>query len=128
MFDFKKKKEMPDHEKKAKMSVVQSMRDMADEAMGSKLGGLKKISVASDSKSGLEHGLDKAKELAHKAAGGDSLGEYSPADQSEEASESPSMEAGEESGEQDDLAEKFDSMSEEELNKALEALMHAKKF
>lgn len=62
---FKKEKEgkMREPEKNAKMSVLSHLRDMAQESMGSKLKGLKKVSVASDSPEGLEKGLDKAKEI-----------------------------------------------------------------
>lgn len=62
----KKKKEghgLSDVQRKAKMSVVDDMKNMANDEMNGRLSGLKKVSVASDSKSGLEKGLDKAKEL-----------------------------------------------------------------
>lgn len=50
-------------EQKAKMDVVEDMRNMADQAMGNKLKGLNKVTVASDSPQGLRHGLDKANDL-----------------------------------------------------------------
>ncbi len=62
----KKKKDgktMPEHEKNAKLGVMEDLHKMASDAMGSKLGGLKKVTVASDSSEGLSHGLDKAKEI-----------------------------------------------------------------
>lgn len=58
-----KKRDLHPSEKHAKMSVVKHLRDMASQEMGSKLDGLKKVSVLSDSQSGLEHGLDKAKQV-----------------------------------------------------------------
>lgn len=66
LFDKKKKDaqgEMSDVEKSAKSSVLEDLRDQASKAMSGKLHGLKKVTVASDSGSGLEHGLDKAKEM-----------------------------------------------------------------
>lgn len=58
-----KKKGLSDVEKDAKMNVVKDLRDSASSMMKDKLGGLKKVTVASDSKEGLEEGLDKAEEL-----------------------------------------------------------------
>jgi hypothetical protein len=59
----KGKKLSSSHEKDAKMKVLSHLRDMAQESMGHKLGGLKKVSVMSDSSEGLEKGLSKAQEL-----------------------------------------------------------------
>lgn len=58
-----KKRDLPEHEKNAKMDVVKHLRDMASDAMGDKLDGLKKVSVMSNSPEGLAHGLDKAKQI-----------------------------------------------------------------
>ncbi len=125
---------MSDMEKDAKMGVVQAMKDMASKAMGEKLRGLKKVSVASDSPEGLSAGLDKAKELlnAHvesedndamgeiEGAGHDlhSMGEESP---EHEASESPEEEASEHGSE-------FDSLSEDEIDQKLQELMKMKEM
>lgn len=59
----KKSKELPEVEKEGKMAAIQSMGDLAKEAMGKKLGGLKKVTVASNSEEGLEKGLEKAKDI-----------------------------------------------------------------
>lgn len=59
----KKEGHMPEHEKNAKMSVLSHLRDMAQQAMGDKLHGVKKVSVMSDSSEGLKHGLEKAHEM-----------------------------------------------------------------
>jgi hypothetical protein len=48
---------------KAKMNVLDHMSKMAEEAMGDKLKDMHKVSVASDSKEGLEAGLDKAHDV-----------------------------------------------------------------
>lgn len=58
-----KKRDLSENEKKAKIDVVQHLRDMASEAMGDKMDGLKKVSVMSDSPEGLKEGLDKAREV-----------------------------------------------------------------
>lgn len=58
-----KKRDLKPAEKHAKMHVLKHMRDEAAGEMGHKLGSLKKVSVMSDSKEGLEKGLDKAKQV-----------------------------------------------------------------
>src|SRR4051812_18460175 len=50
-------------EKAAKSHVIGAMKQMANDEINGRLGGLKKVSIASDSKDGLEHGLEKAKEI-----------------------------------------------------------------
>lgn len=94
MLEKKSKGEKPlsDMEKEAKMSVIDEMRKMADDQMGGKLDGLKKVTVAANSKPGLAEGLDKAKQiLGHGEEGSDD----------EEASESPEMEQAEEETHED---------------------------
>lgn len=54
---------MGDDEKQAKMSVLNQLRDMANQELGGKLKGIKKVSVMSNSPEGLEAGLDKAKDV-----------------------------------------------------------------
>lgn len=75
---------------KAKLGVVESLRQMAEDAMKDR--GLKKVSVASDSAEGLKHGLEMAKDQVagmasdHKAPDSeDETGEIeSPEDESED--------------------------------------------
>ena len=56
-------------EQKAKMNVVDDLSKMADEAMSDRLKGMNKVTVASDSPEGLEHGLEHAHEaLKHLPA------------------------------------------------------------
>lgn len=50
-------------EQKAKLSVLGHMHDMASDEMAKKMSPLHKVSVMSDSEEGLEHGLDKAKDV-----------------------------------------------------------------
>jgi hypothetical protein len=56
-----KKRNLSPSEKSAKMDVVKDLRQAAGDMMGSKLDGLKKVSVMANSKEGLKHGLDKAR-------------------------------------------------------------------
>ncbi len=58
-----KKKGMHPLERKAKMGVVGDLQKMAEDAMGGKLQGLKKVSVASDSPEGLQTGLEHAQHM-----------------------------------------------------------------
>jgi len=50
-------------EQKAKMGVVSDLQKMAEEAMGDRLKGMGKVTVASDSPEGLEHGLEHAHDI-----------------------------------------------------------------
>lgn len=59
----KKGRPLGEHEMEAKMKVIKAMRDMAAGHMGEKLKGLKKVTVASNDKEGLEAGLEKAKAM-----------------------------------------------------------------
>lgn len=56
-----KKRDLSPNEKHAKMSVVKDLKDSVSGMMGDKLDGIGKVSVMSNSKKGLEHGLSKAK-------------------------------------------------------------------
>lgn len=104
----KKESDMPSHEKKAKMDVLSHLRDMAQESMGSKLHGMKKVSVMSDSPEGLKEGLSKAQNIMeHKDEMSPDHMDLSPHVESEdpyenleessqhEASESPEEESSE---------------------------------
>lgn len=48
---------------KAKAKVMKELSDLLSEDMGNDIKGLKKVTIASNSKEGLEEGIDKAKEL-----------------------------------------------------------------
>lgn len=58
-----KKRDLSPSEKKAKMDAVHGMKSAASELMGNKMDGLKRVSVMSNSKPGLEMGLNKAKQI-----------------------------------------------------------------
>lgn len=136
----KKKKgdEMSPAEKEAKGNVIRDMMSMADDAMKDKLHGLKKVTVASNDEAGLQHGLDKAKEIVsgpehddmvEDAEDGngrdgdifagsqnqDEEGEGEEESPEHEAMESPEEEAGEH------------GMSEDEVDAKLAELMKIKK-
>lgn len=50
-------------ERKAKMDVVEHLQKMAQDAMGDKVKGMRKVTVASDTPHGLQEGLHKAQDL-----------------------------------------------------------------
>ncbi len=79
---------LSDSEKEAKMSVLEDLRKMMEDHMGESLGGLKKVTVASPDKEGLESGLDKAREMIGQIKEGD----HSPEDAEMEALEEESHE------------------------------------
>jgi hypothetical protein len=116
-----KKKEMGQElspvEKEAKMSVVDSLKKMAQDHMGDAMKkGMKKVSVLSDSEEGLEHGLDKAKDIVKKLP------------KAEDEESEPEAYAGEESPEEEAMEEdsELDHMSEDDINKKLMKLMALK--
>ena len=78
-------------ELKAKATVMKDLSDLLSKDMGHDMASMKKVTVASDSKEGLEKGLEKAKEVVQGGAAdemdhGDDESLESP---EEEASESP---------------------------------------
>jgi len=114
-------KMLSDTEKEAKMSVIKDLQDRMSDMMHDKLGGLKKVTVASNSPEGLEHGLDKANEMLGKMPsekeegemvadaedgsdrGDDMLSGGEDEESAEhEASESPEQESAEHEGEEDE--------------------------
>lgn len=102
-------KEMSPIEREAKMGVVGDMRKMASEAMGDKLKGLQKVTVAAPDKDGLEMGLDKAQEL---------LSAHQQPEDTEEGSE--------ESEDHMDMHPE-EELSEDELDEKLQHLMELKR-
>jgi hypothetical protein len=62
----KQGKTLSEPEKKAKLTALGGMRDMAHEMMSGKLKNLKKVTVASNSKPGLKEGLSKAEDILNK--------------------------------------------------------------
>ncbi len=108
-------------EQNAKMSVLNHLRDMANEELGGKLKGIKKVSVMSDSPKGLETGLDKAKELVDPKAGmHEGMPEGSPEEEMMESPEEEMMEPAEEHMSADELDQKIQELM------ALKAKLHQK--
>lgn len=105
-------------EKEARMGVVGALKKAAEGAMADK--GLKKVTVASDSKEGLEKGLEMAKKVAQKAP---EMSEM-PESEEHEASESESEESAEhEMGGSEDkeaMLEKLSQLDPEELESLLQ--------
>ena len=56
-------KEISPMARDAKMGVLKDLHKMASDSMNSKINGLKKVTVAAPDQEGLEHGLDKAKQI-----------------------------------------------------------------
>lgn len=86
----------PTHVDARKHVLGELMKLLGDHSM-EKLNGMKKVSVSSDSKEGLETGLDKAKQLLGH---GDEVSDEGENDEdpAEEAMESPETEAAEDAG------------------------------
>jgi len=119
----KKDKPMSDIAKDAKMSVVKDLSDMASKAMKSGLkGGVKKVSVLSDTKEGLEAGLKKAEDLVDSKKFGsmDEMMESEPGEELAEAEEELPISP-------DEGEENLEECSEEEIDEKLAKLMDMKK-
>lgn len=110
-------------EKDARMGVVGALKKAAEGAMADK--GLKKVTVASDSKEGLEKGLEMAKKVAQKGP----MSEMSdmsemPESEEHEASESESEESSEHeeggSEDKDAMLEKLSQLDPQELESLLQ--------
>lgn len=120
---FGKKKEMSDSEKKAKLAALGEANKMATGMMKGGLEGLKKVTVASDSKEGLKKGLDKAEEIVDD--GGEDSNPFAKFKKDKESSPFGKSEdtSGDDSEEYEDATE---SMDEEELDAEIERLMQLK--
>ena len=111
IFNKDKMKKMSDSEKKAKLTALKEAHGMASDMLKGNLKGLKKVTVASDSKEGLKKGLEKAEDM---------LGEHESED--EEVSEKHEDEASE----YEDQQEESEPMDEDEINAQIEHLMKLK--
>jgi hypothetical protein len=58
-----KKAKLKPHEKMAKMKALDDLKGVMQDLMRGDLDSMKKVTVAADSKEGLEEGLEKAKEM-----------------------------------------------------------------
>ena len=114
----KQKSGLSENQVKAKSSVLKDLSDTANDMLKERLGGLKKVTVAAPSKSGLTEGLKMAEKLTEK------MPEKLGMDEAKEKEEE--MVADAEDGEGMDMAEKSEEseedMSKEELLAELERL------
>lgn len=107
----KDKKEMSPLEKKAKLKALKGAHGMASDMLKGQLAGLKKVTVASDSKEGLKKGLEKAEEIVGENEDEDSeMGEHDEA----------------EAGEYEDAQEAAMPMDEDELDAKIQELLKLK--
>lgn len=120
---FGKKKEMTPAEKKAKLSALGEANKMATGMMKDGLSGLKKVTVASDSKEGLEKGLEKAKDIVDEEDS-NPFGKSKKDDNSNPFGNSSDEESDEPEYEDDLMAE---CDTEEEIDDMIAKLMDKKK-
>lgn len=98
---------------KAKLEALNGAKDFAESELRKSLGGLKKVTVASDSKEGLKEGLEKAEEIVEGEEKDCSecpgcphcMGEEESEDMEQEDSRSEDMEDQQESSEPMDIDE-----------------------
>lgn len=125
-------KKLSDVEKKASSKVLSDLRSHAQSMMNNKMKGLKKVTVASDSKEGLKAGLEKAEEILGSKGSASDLtkspkGEVFGKSKSEELDEeNPEEIEGLESDESEVEEEDSEEMSEEELDAKIKELMSLK--
>jgi len=108
----KKGKKLNPVEKEAKMGVLKDLSSQAGEMLRDKLKGLKKVTVASDSKEGLKEGLEKAEEMVAGAP--------------EQEKEMPEMEESDEEHESDEMLADAEEMSPEQIEEQIKKLQELK--
>lgn len=117
----KKGKKLSENEVKAKSSVLKDLSDTASDMMKERLGGLKKVTVAAPSKSGLKEGLDLASKLTEKMPNGEKSGMEEAKDEEAEmvadAEDGKGMHMGE--GEAEEVAESEEEAGEEQSKEEL---------
>ena len=113
-------------EQKSSKTILDALRAHTQGMMKGKMDGLKKVTVAADSKEGLEKGLELAKKIAGKSPeSSEESDEECLEDPIEEASETPEEESSEESSEE--LSETSpEDMSAEELDAYIRKLQELK--
>lgn len=111
-----KKEKMSDMAKKSKLSVLKDLHKQASDAMKGDLEGMKKVTVAADSKSGLKEGLEKAEEMLGDDDEVGEQGEYDTGDK----------ERDEQSEGFEDQQEESEPMDEDELNAKIAELVKLK--
>lgn len=127
MLEKKKAKKIGPAEQKAKMGVLNELRDDMSSEMGDNLKGMmaKKVSVMAGNKEDLKKGLDKAKQLVGEMPNGEESEMESPAHEAAESVEEERSEHEEEELPElqgDELAEAALDDQIKELQKKLEKL------
>ena len=111
IFGKDKVKKLSDAEKKAKLTALKEAHGMASDMLKDKVSGVKKVTVASDSKEGLKKGLEKAEEI---------IGENESEDEEMGESDESKSEGYE------DQQEESEPTSVAEINAKIEELMKLK--
>lgn len=126
-------KELSPVDKEAKMGVLKDLHKMASDSMSDKLHGLKKVTVAAPDEKGLEHGLDKAKQIVNdmpemldKAESGHEGLEDSEEEHHEDLDDD--NEEGEDPEHQEAVLGEHDDESEESIDAQLADLMKKKQL
>lgn len=115
-----KSKKLSNNEMKAKLSVLEDLRDMAAAAMGDSLkGGLHSAKIVSDSPEGLKKGAEM---LEKKLEESDEMEDSEGEEMEEGESEEPEMESESIEGEVKD----YSALSPEDLEKEIEKLLKIK--
>jgi hypothetical protein len=127
MFEMKKK--MSPSAQKAKLTALKEAHKMASSMMKDDLSGLKKVTVASDSKDGLKAGLEKAEDMLGEGGKKDcSSCPGCPECEGEQESEDSEMGEKEsyEADAQEDDQESAEPMDMDELEAKIQELMKMK--
>ena len=122
MFEMKKK--MSPAAQKAKLTALKEANKMASDMMKENLSGLKKVTVASSSKSGLKEGLEKAEEMIEGEEKDCSECPGCPHCTGEQEDED--MEMASESEDEEDEQEATEPMDIDELEAKIQELMKMK--
>lgn len=121
-------KKLSPMEQRASSKVLDALRGETQNMLKGKMDGLKKVTVASDSKEGLKKGLDLAKKIAGTPLDedkNDSIFDEADETPEEESAESPEEETSEqESG--SEVSPEEEEMDAHQLQKRIEALMALK--
>lgn len=122
IFGKDKVKKLSDLEKKAKLDVLKDAYGVASGMLKDKVSGVKKVTVASDSKEGLKKGLEKGLEIIGKNESEDEeiIGENESEDEEMGESDESKSEGYE------DQQEESEPTSVAEINAKIEELMKLK--
>lgn len=127
MLEHKKVRPLDDDEKEAKMGVLGSLKDYAEQEMAHPLRKMKEVKVAASSQEGLKAGLDKAREMAGKEDPEQGMEIPEETDESEHmATETDEEEKAEDHEDSDHMDDIHDGMDDAEIDAKLSHLMALK--